>query len=124
MSEGLMTEQEWRSQYVRTARRRTDCWGAQCWKPKPRWRQNRRNWALLLLGAWGLCLYITSRSLMDDARREEAVLHQPAEKQRHAAEKAEHQLKHLVPVAEYGRNALEQWILFVQGNLPLFSCRS
>ena len=34
---------------------------------------------LLLLGAWGLCLYITSRSLMDDARREEAVLHQPAE---------------------------------------------
>lgn len=35
---------------------------------------------ILLLGAWGLCLYITSRSLMDDARREEAVLHQPAEK--------------------------------------------
>ena len=34
---------------------------------------------ILLLGAWGLCLYITSRSLMDDARREEAVLHQPAE---------------------------------------------
>ena len=29
---------------------------------------------ILLLGAWGLCLYITSRSLMDDARREEAVL--------------------------------------------------
>ena len=23
---------------------------------------------ILLLGAWGLCLYITSRSLMDDAR--------------------------------------------------------
>lgn len=34
---------------------------------------------ILLLGAWGLCLYITSRSLMDDARREEAVLNQPAE---------------------------------------------
>ena len=34
---------------------------------------------ILLLGAWGLCFYITSRSLMDDARREEAVLHQPAE---------------------------------------------
>nr|DAO66272.1 MAG TPA: hypothetical protein [Caudoviricetes sp.] len=32
-----------------------------------------------LVGAWGLCLYITSRSLMDDARREEAVLNQPAE---------------------------------------------
>ena len=26
---------------------------------------------ILLLGAWGLCLYITSRSLMDDARRED-----------------------------------------------------
>ncbi|WP_337564981.1 hypothetical protein [Gemmiger formicilis] len=34
---------------------------------------------ILLLGAWGLCLYITSRSLMDDARREETVLNQPAE---------------------------------------------
>lgn len=34
---------------------------------------------ILLLGAWGLCLYITSRSLMDDARHEEAVLNQPAE---------------------------------------------
>ena len=34
---------------------------------------------ILLLGAWGLCLYITSRSLMDDARREEAVLNQPTE---------------------------------------------
>ena len=34
---------------------------------------------ILLLGAWGLCLYITSHSLMDDARREEAVLNQPAE---------------------------------------------
>lgn len=65
MSEGLMTEREWRSQYVRTARRRTDCWGAQCWKPKPRWRQNRRNWALLLLGAWAVALLlpvIASRS--------------------------------------------------------------
>ena len=29
---------------------------------------------ILLLGAWGLCLYITSRSLMDDARREELGL--------------------------------------------------
>ena len=28
---------------------------------------------ILLLGAWGLCLYITSRSLMDDARREEEI---------------------------------------------------
>ena len=34
---------------------------------------------ILLLGVWGLCLYITSRSLMDDARHEEAVLNQPAE---------------------------------------------
>ena len=54
MSEGLMTEREWRRQYVRIARKRTDCWGAQCWKPKPRWRQNRRNWACLLLGALGI----------------------------------------------------------------------
>ena len=34
---------------------------------------------ILLLGVWGLCLYITAHSLMDDARREEAVLNQPAE---------------------------------------------
>ena len=58
MSEGLMTEREWRRQYVRIARKRTDCWGAQCWKPKPRWRQNRRNWACLLLGAWAVALLL------------------------------------------------------------------
>lgn len=58
MSEGLMTEREWRRQYVRTARKRKDCWGAQCWKPKPRWQQNRRNWALLLLGAWAFALFL------------------------------------------------------------------
>lgn len=34
---------------------------------------------LLLLGVWGLCLYVVARNVMADARREEALLHQPAE---------------------------------------------
>ena len=58
MSEGLMTEREWRRQYVRAARKQPCCWGAQYWKPRQRWTQNRRCWALLLAGAWAAALLL------------------------------------------------------------------
>ncbi|MDY4062052.1 MAG: hypothetical protein SO010_03975 [Candidatus Limiplasma sp.] len=58
MSEGLMTEREWRRQYVRRVGKRSNCWGAQCWQPRPRWTQSRRCRMLLLAGAWTAALLL------------------------------------------------------------------
>ena len=58
MSEGLMTEREWRRQYVRRVGKRSNCWGAQCWRPRPRWTQSRRCRMLLLAGAWTAALLL------------------------------------------------------------------